>query len=92
MKKLNGLVILVKNDGDIKLCMDRKDLNKSIVKHPCSIVRATVFCTLDNKDGFWHIKLSETSSKLCTFNSLFERFQFLKLPYGLLSRSEMFQR
>lgn len=50
-----------------------------------------VFRTLDTKNGFYQVKVTDKSSKLCTFNTLFGRYRFLRLPYGLVSRSEIFQ-
>ena len=39
-------------------------------------------------DAYWLIELDEESSKLLTFNSLFGRYQFLRMPYGIHSASD----
>ena len=52
----------------------------------------TVFSTLDSSSEFWHIKLDDESSKLTTFNTPFGRYRFLRLPLGLNSPPEVFQR
>jgi len=44
------------------------------------------------KDGFWHIRLDEASSKLCTFNSIFGRYSYTRLPFGIASAPEVFQK
>ena len=44
------------------------------------------------KDGFWNIELDEESSKLCTFNSPFGRYSFTRLPFGIKSAPEVFQK
>lgn len=52
----------------------------------------TIFTILDEKDGYWQIKLDESSSKLCTFNTPWGRYRFLRLPFGIKSTSEVFQQ
>lgn len=98
---VNSLVLVNKPNGDLRLCIDPKDLNEAIIRHPYPIPTfeeivsklsgATVFSTLDIRDGFWAIKLKEPSSKLCTFNTPFGRYRFLRLPYGLKCSSDIFQ-
>jgi len=51
-----------------------------------------MFSVLDLKDGFWHVKLDEESSKVCTFTSPFGRYCFTRLPFGISSALEVFQR
>ena len=53
---------------------------------------ATVFSTLDARSGFWQIKLVHESSLLTTFSTPFGRFRFLRMPFGITSASEVFQR
>ncbi|XP_061440646.1 uncharacterized protein LOC133364295 [Rhineura floridana] len=40
---------------------------------------------LDASSGFWQLKFTEDSSKLCTFNTPFVRYCFLRLPFGVAS-------
>ena len=51
-----------------------------------------MFSTFDVKNGFWHIELDDESSKLTTFNTPFGRYRRLRLPFGLSSAPEEFQR
>ena len=44
------------------------------------------------KDGFWQVKLDEESSRLCTFNSPFGRYSFCRLPFGISSAPEVFEK
>jgi len=53
---------------------------------------STVFSTLDASSGFWHVQLDEPSSKLTTFNTPYGRYRFLRLPFGINSAPEVFQR
>ncbi|KAL5500080.1 hypothetical protein EMCRGX_G011580 [Ephydatia muelleri] len=47
---------------------------------------------LDANSGFWQIKLSESSSPLTTFITPFGRFCFQRLPFGITSAPEIFQK
>jgi hypothetical protein len=82
--------------------MHPQDLNQAIKRehYPLLTVeevvsrmpKAKYFSELDANQGFWQIKLDEESSKLCTFNTPIGRYRFLRLPFGISSASEVFQR
>ncbi|CAB4008165.1 Hypothetical predicted protein, partial [Paramuricea clavata] len=46
---------------------------------------------VDLASAFWHLELDEESSKLTTFSTLYGRFRWLRLPFGLNVSSEIFQ-
>jgi hypothetical protein len=54
--------------------------------------KATFFTKLDAKRGCWTIEFSEAFSYLTTFNTPFGRFCYLRLPFGLKSSEDIFQR
>ena len=54
-------------------------------------VNAKLFTKLDAKNGYWNVKLDEESSYLTTFNTLFGRYRFLQLPFGLKVSQGIFQ-
>ncbi|CAC5426704.1 unnamed protein product [Mytilus coruscus] len=54
--------------------------------------RAKVFSVVDAKNGFWHVELDEESSLLTTFNTPFGRYRWLRMPFGLSSAPEEYQR
>lgn len=54
--------------------------------------RDTVFSSLDAASGFFHIPLRPDSRKLTTFITPFGRFMFRRLPFGITSTPETFQR
>lgn len=91
-----------KNNGDLRLCLDPKQLSSVIMRPHFQIpsfeeisskmAGAKFFSTLDSRNGFWHIMLDEPSSELTTINTSFGRYRFLRLPYGLCSASENFQQ
>ena len=47
---------------------------------------------MDEKDGFWQVNLDEESSYLCTFNTPFGRYRFKRMPFGISSAPEVFQK
>ena len=57
-----------------------------------SIPRAKVFSVLDAKSGFLQIQLNYEISLLTTFNTSCGRCRWLRLPFGIKSASEVFQR
>ncbi len=99
---VNSLVVVAKKNGRLRLCLDPKDLNKAIQRehYPLPTIEdvatrlhgANVFTKLDVKSGFWHVKLDETSSFLKAFNTPFGRFRWKRMPFGIRSAPEIFQR
>ena len=53
---------------------------------------ARYFTKLDARSGYWTIKLDNDSSYLTTFNTPYGRYRFLRLPFGLKSAQDEFQR
>ena len=53
---------------------------------------AKYFSKLDASSGNWQIKVDDESSKLLAFNTLFRRYKFKRLPFVILSASEVFQK
>lgn len=99
---VNSLVIVEKNNGDLRLCLDPRDLNKAIKRehYPLPTIEEIVsrqsgneiFSILDANSAFWQIQLDPESSALTTFNTPFGRYKFLRLPFGLNSSAEVFAK
>ena len=53
---------------------------------------ASYFSKLDPSSGYWQIKVYKQSSNLLTFGTPSGRNRFKRLPYGIHSASEVFQR
>ena len=95
-------MICVKKPNKLRICLDPKDLNKAI-KRPnypipniddilVKLSKAKLFSVVDCKDGFWQVKLTESSSFLTTFWTPFGRYRWLRMPFGISSAPEEFQR
>ena len=98
----SGMVVVPKGDGKVRICVDLTKLNESVQRerHPLPAVDqvlaqlsgAKVMSKLDANAGFWQIPLSEESSRLTTFITPFGRYRFHRLPFGISSAPEHFQR
>jgi len=44
------------------------------------------------KNKFWQVKLDEEISRLCTYNTPFNRYSFCRLPFGVSSAPEVFEK
>ncbi|KAK7930380.1 hypothetical protein WMY93_006775 [Mugilogobius chulae] len=85
-----------------RLCVDLTPLNTAVkrerhilpaVDQTLAMMKdAKVFSKLDARSGFWQIPLTEESKPLTTFITPFGRFQFNRLPFGIASAPEHFQR
>ena len=53
---------------------------------------AKFFSKLDARSGYWQLNLSPESSYLTTFNTPFGRYRFLRVPFGIISGQDEFQR
>ena len=97
-----GMVVVPKDNGKVRICVDLTNLNKSVKRerHPlpavdqilAQLTGAQVFSTLDANSGFWQIPLDSHSAKLTTFITPFGRFCFHRLVFGITSAPEHFQR
>ena len=96
-----GMVVVPKPSRDVRICVDLKPLNEGVLRefHPlpkveetlAQLTGTTIFSKLDANSGFWQIPLASKSKLLTTFITLFGRYYFNKLPFGISSAPELFQ-
>ena len=97
-----GMVVVPKSNGTVRICVDLKPLNEDVLReaHPipkvdeilAQLAGATIFSKLDANSGFWQIPLSPESRPLTIFITPSGRYYFNKLPFGISSAPEVFQK
>ncbi|KAL6490042.1 hypothetical protein MHYP_G00003870 [Metynnis hypsauchen] len=97
-----GMVVVPKPSGNIRICVDLTNLNKWVKRERhilpavdqslAMLSNAKVFTKLDARSGFWQIPLTNESKPLTTFITPFGRYFFNRLPFGIVSAPEHFQR
>ncbi|XP_032238886.2 uncharacterized protein K02A2.6-like [Nematostella vectensis] len=99
---VSSLVIVEKKNGTLRLCLDPKELNNAIkrehYKPPTAETLSSklsgkrVFTVIDMSNCYWHKKLDEESSYLCTFNTPFGRHKFDRMPFGISVAADVAQK
>lgn len=98
----SGMVAVPKAGGGYRICVDLTRLNEVVLRerHILPSVEnilgrlgsAKVFSKLDATASFHQVKLSEESQELTTFITPMGRFCFQRLPFGICSAPEYFER
>lgn len=98
----SSFMVVVSKRDKIRICMDPVDLNgvlqrehypmKTLEDVASRLAEAKYFSTLDASSGFWQIPLHEESSKLCTMSTPYGRYSFQRMPFGICTAPEIFQR
>lgn len=96
------IVLVKKKSGDLRLCVDYRELNKRSVRdrypipliddHLDSLRNKKYFSSIDLKDGFHHIEVAESSRKHTSFTSPLGQYEYCKMPFGLCNGPSKFQR
>lgn len=99
---VNNMQIVEKPNGSLRICLDPKPLNACIKREHFLIPKIEdilsrlngkqVFTVLDLRNGFWQMELDSQSSDLTTFMTPFGRFRWRRVPFGISSAPEMFQK
>jgi hypothetical protein len=99
---VSSMVAVVKPSGKLRVCLDPRDVNPSIQREhfPMNTIDtvltkvqgAKYFSVFDASAGYWQLRLNENSSRICTFNTPYGRYRYLRMPFGLNCASEIFQR
>ena len=95
-------MLAVAKPNKIRICIGPRDLNRVIRREHYQLptvdevisrlTGAKKFTLCDVKDGFHQIKLDILSSYLTTSNSPFGRYRWTRMPFGISSAPEVWQR
>lgn len=99
---VSPLVTIVKENGDLRLCVDMRRANLAIKRESHlmptfedflpRLKNAKVFSRLDIKDAFHQIELSESSRYITTFITHRGMYRYKRLMFGISCAPEMFQK
>ena len=94
-----GMVVVPKKSGAVRICVDLRALNANVLRetHPIpkvddTLAQLTGAAVFSKLDANWQIPLSDESKLLTTFVTPFGRYTFNKLPFGISSAPELFQK
>ena len=83
------------------MSLDQKDLNKAIERNQwyartlddilSELAQSKYFTVKDATSSFWHVPLDLRSSLLTTFNILWGKYRWLRMPFGLKVSGDAFQ-
>ena len=98
---VHALVIVIKPNGKLCVCLDPRTLNsvlwynihnaKRFVDIISKVQGFKYVSKIDADSGFWTLPLDPSSQLLTTFDTLWGRFCFMKLPFGLCESQYFFQ-
>ncbi|KAJ1526442.1 hypothetical protein ONE63_009576 [Megalurothrips usitatus] len=96
------MVVALKANGGVRICVDYTELNKNVrrerylmpsVDETLALLGdAKWFSKLDANHGYYQLAMEDASKKLTTFITPFGRFCYNRLPMGLTSAGEHFQK
>ena len=96
-----GMVVVLKGDGSVRICVDLTRLNLAVCRERhllpsveqslALLENAKVYSKVDANSGFWQIELGKSPAVLNTFITPFGRFHFNCLLFGINSALEHFQ-
>ncbi|XP_055614912.1 uncharacterized protein K02A2.6-like [Toxorhynchites rutilus septentrionalis] len=99
---VSPLVVVNKTNGSIRLCVDLRRVNQAVIRerHPMPIIedvlarigRGKIWSILDVMDAFFLLELDDKTKDIMTFISHRGLYRFKRLPFGLISAPEIFQR
>lgn len=98
----SSLHVVLKKNNQVRITIDPRDLNKALLRehHPIATIDdvitrthgAKYFSVLDARQGYFQIQLDEPSALITAFNTPFGRYHYKRLPMGITSAPEIYQR
>lgn len=96
------VTMVTKKSGEFRKCVDYRNLNKMTIRdhYPLPLIEDCrnflggkgYFTTLDLKNGYFHVKIADESTKYTSFVTPFGQYEYNRLPQGLTNGPAVFQR
>ncbi|KAL1933992.1 hypothetical protein VTP01DRAFT_8082 [Rhizomucor pusillus] len=95
------VLFVKKKDGSMRMCIDYRALNKVSIRNQYPLPRideclerlqgAAYFRSLDLKPGYRQVRIRKEDVPKTAFNTRYDQFEFLVLPFGLTNAPPTFQ-
>ncbi|XP_076232912.1 uncharacterized protein LOC143178263 [Calliopsis andreniformis] len=92
----------VRKNGETRLCIDYRELNKITVKDnfPSQLIDDNIdqlkeekfFTTLDLKDGYYNVRMAREAIQFTGFVTPLGQYEYLYCPFGLTNAPKVFHR
>lgn len=99
---VSPLVVVGKTNGEPRICLDLRRVNEAVLRerHPMPVVdeylarlgTGKYWSKLDIKDAFLQVELAPESRDVTVFITNKGLFRFKRLPFGLVTAPELFQK
>jgi hypothetical protein len=94
------ILFIKKKDGTLRLCIDFRQLKKYTINNKYTLPRiddlfdhlrgAKIFSNIDPRSGYHQVRIKEEDIHKTTFRTRYRHYEFVVVPFGLISASAIF--